>query len=213
MSRIFINRPIFAWVLAIIVMLGGLGAVFSLPIEQYPDIAPVQVNVRASYPGASAETIENSVTQVLEQQLTGIDGLLYFSSQSSSRGQASIRAIFAKGTDPDIAQVQVQNQIQSAISRLPEQVQSRGVRVSKSNSDTLLLVAVFDTTDSRSNQDVSDYLTSNIQDPLSRVEGVGDVNVFGAPHAIDRKSVGLGKRVSVSVALGGLRLLKQKHQR
>ncbi|MBB5704936.1 efflux RND transporter permease subunit [Sphingopyxis panaciterrulae] len=184
MSRIFINRPIFAWVLAIIVMLGGLGAVFSLPIEQYPDIAPVQVNVRASYPGASAETIENSVTQVLEQQLTGIDGLLYFSSQSSSRGQASIRAIFAKGTDPDIAQVQVQNQIQSAISRLPEQVQSRGVRVSKSNSDTLLLVAVFDTTDSRSNQDVSDYLTSNIQDPLSRVDGVGDVNVFGAPHAM-----------------------------
>src|SRR3546814_11357194 len=109
-------------------MLGGLGAVLSLPIEQYPDIAPVQVNVRASYPGASAETIENSVTQVLEQQLTGIDGLLYFSSQSSSRGQASIRAIFATGTDPDIAQVQVQNQIQSAISRLPEQVQSRGVR-------------------------------------------------------------------------------------
>src|SRR3546814_6708811 len=121
MSRIFINRPIFAWVLAIIVMLGGLGAVFSLTIEQYPDIAPVQVNVRASYPGASAETIENSVTQLLEQQLTGIDGMLYFSSQSSSSGQASISAIFAKGTDPDTAQVQVQNQIQQAISRLPEQ--------------------------------------------------------------------------------------------
>ncbi len=184
MSRIFIDRPIFAWVLAIIVMLGGLGALFSLPIEQYPDIAPTQVNIRASYPGASAETIENSVTQVLEQQLTGIDGLLYFSSQSSSRGQASITAIFAKGTDPDIAQVQVQNQISSALSRLPEQVQSRGVRVTKSNSDTLLMVAVFDTTDTRSNQDVSDYLTSNIQDPLSRVDGVGDVNVFGAPHAM-----------------------------
>src|SRR5690606_8836143 len=184
MSRIFIDRPIFAWVLAIIVMLGGLGALFSLPIEQYPDIAPTQVNIRASYPGASAETIENSVTQVLEQQLTGIDGLLYFSSQSSSRGQASITAIFAKGTDPDIAQVPVQNQISSALSRLPEQVQSRGVRVTKSNSDTLLMVAVFDTTDTRSNQDVSDYLTSNIQDPLSRVDGVGDVNVFGAPHAM-----------------------------
>ncbi|WOF43661.1 efflux RND transporter permease subunit [Sphingopyxis indica] len=184
MSRIFINRPIFAWVLAIIVMLGGLGALFSLPIAQYPDIAPVQVNIRANYPGASAETIENSVTQVLEQQLTGIDGLLYFSSQSSSRGQASISVIFAKGTDPDIAQVQVQNQIQSAISRLPQQVQSQGVRVTKSNSDSLLLVAVFDTTDTRSNQDVSDYLTSNIQDPLSRVDGVGDVNVFGSPHAM-----------------------------
>jgi len=184
MSRIFINRPIFAWVLAIIVMLGGLGALFSLPIAQYPDIAPVQVNIRANYPGASAETIENSVTQVLEQQLTGIDGLLYFSSQSSSRGQASLSVIFAKGTDPDIAQVQVQNQIQSAISRLPQQVQSQGVRVTKSNSDSLLLVAVFDTTDTRSNQDVSDYLASNIQDPLSRVEGVGDVRVFGSPHAM-----------------------------
>ena len=172
MSRIFIDRPIFAWVLAIVVMLGGLGALFSLPIEQYPDIAPTQVNIRASYPGASAETIENSVTQVLEQQLTGIDGLLYFSSQSSSRGQATITAIFAKGTDPDIAQVQVQNKIASAISRLPQQVQSQGVRVTKSNSDSLLLVGVYDTTDTRSNQDVSDYLSSNVQDPLSRVEGV-----------------------------------------
>ncbi|WP_257545750.1 efflux RND transporter permease subunit [Sphingopyxis sp. DBS4] len=184
MSRIFINRPIFAWVLAIVVMLGGLGALFSLPLEQYPDIAPAQVNIRASYPGASAETIENSVTQVLEQQLTGIDGLLYFSSQSSSRGQASISAIFAKGTDPDIAQVQVQNKIASAISRLPQQVQQQGVRVTKSNADSLLLVGVYDETDTRSNQDVSDYMASNIQDPLSRVEGVGDVNVYGAPHAM-----------------------------
>lgn len=184
MSRLFINRPIFAWVLAIIVMLGGVGALFALPIEQYPDIAPAQVNIRASYPGASAEAIENSVTQVLEQQLTGIDGLLYFSSQSSSRGQASITAIFAKGTDPDIAQVQVQNKIQSAISRLPAQVQQQGVRVTKSNSDTLLLVGVYDETDTRANADVSDYMTSNIQDPLSRVEGVGDVNIFGAPHAM-----------------------------
>jgi len=184
MSRLFINRPIFAWVLAIIVMLGGVGALFALPIEQYPDIAPAQVNIRATYPGASAETIENSVTQVLEQQLTGIDGLLYFSSQSSSRGQASITAIFAKGTDPDIAQVQVQNKIQSALSRLPAQVQSQGIRVTKSNSDTLLLVGVYDETDTRVNQDVSDYMASNIQDPLSRVEGVGEVNIFGAPHAM-----------------------------
>ena len=184
MSRLFIDRPIFAWVLAIIVMLGGIGALFSLPIEQYPDIAPAQVNIRASYPGASAEAIENSVTQVLEQQLTGVDGLLYFSSQSSSRGQANITAIFAKGTDPDIAQVQVQNKIQAAISRLPAQVQSQGIRVTKANSDTLLLVGVYDTTDTRSFPDVADYLSSNIQDPLSRVEGVGDVNVFGSPHAM-----------------------------
>ena len=184
MSRLFINRPIFAWVLAIIVMLGGIGALFSLPIEQYPDIAPTQVNIRASYPGASAEAIENSVTQILEQQLTGIDGLLYFSSQSSSRGQANITAIFEKGTDPDIAQVQVQNKVQSAISRLPQQVQQQGVRVTKSNADSLLLVGVYDETDTRANADVSDYMTSNIQDPLSRVEGVGDVNIFGAPHAM-----------------------------
>ncbi len=184
MSRLFINRPIFAWVLAIIVMLGGIGALFSLPIEQYPDIAPTQVNIRASYPGASAEAIENSVTQILEQQLTGIDGLLYFSSQSSSRGQANITAIFEKGTDPDIAQVQVHNKVQAAISRLPQQVQQQGVRVTKSNADSLLLVGVYDETDTRANADVSDYMTSNIQDPLSRVEGVGDVNIFGAPHAM-----------------------------
>jgi multidrug efflux pump len=183
-SRIFIDRPIFAWVLAIVVMLAGIGAISSLPVEQYPDIAPPQVNVRASYPGASAETIENSVTQIIEQQLTGIDGLLYFTSTSSSRGSVSISAIFAKGTDPDTAQVQVQNQVQQAISRLPQQVQQQGIRVTKSNPDFLLIVAVYDETNQRTNMDVSDYLASNIQDPLSRVTGVGDINVFGAPHAM-----------------------------
>jgi multidrug efflux pump len=165
-------------------MLGGIGALLSLPIEQYPDIAPVTVNVSASYPGASAETIENSVTQIIEQQLTGLDGLLYFSSSSSSRGTASIQAVFEKGTNPDIAQVEVQNKVQTAVSRLPAEVQAQGVRVTKSNPDSLLLVAVYDTTDTRSYQDVSDYLTSNFQDPLSRVPGVGDVNVFGSPHAM-----------------------------
>jgi multidrug efflux pump len=184
LSRFCIERPIFAWVIAIVIMLAGLGAIFSLPIEQYPDIAPPQVNIRASYPGASAETIENSVTQIIEQQLTGIDGLLYFSSSSSSRGSVSISAIFAKGTNPDVAQVQVQNQVSQAISRLPQQVQQQGVRVTKSNPDFLLIVAVYDATNQRTNMDVSDYLASNIQDPLSRVPGVGDVNVFGAPHAM-----------------------------
>jgi multidrug efflux pump len=197
MSKIFIDRPIFAWVIAIIVMLAGVGALLSLPNEQYPDIAPTQVNVSASYPGASAEAIENSVTQILEQQLAGIDGLLYFTSQSSNRGRATISATFVKGTDPDIAQVQVQNQIQAAIARLPQQVQEQGVRVTKSNPDQLMLVAVYDETDTRSNQDVSDYLASNIQDPLSRVDGVGEVNVFGAPHAMriwldPRKLAGVG---------------------
>jgi multidrug efflux pump len=184
MSRIFIDRPIFAWVLAIIVMLGGIGAFFSLPIEQYPDIAPTNVNISANYPGASAETVENSVTQILEQQLTGLDGLLYFSASSSSRGQARITATFDKNVDPDIAQVQVQNKIQTAISRLPAEVQQQGVRVTKSNPDALLMVAVYDTTKTRNYVDIADYLASNIQDPLSRVPGVGDVNVFGSPHAM-----------------------------
>ena len=184
MSRIFIDRPIFAWVLAIVVMLAGIGAIATLPIEQYPDVAPPVVNVRANYPGASAETVENSVTQIIEQQLTGIDGLLYFASTSTSRGAVNISVTFEKGTDPDIAQVQVQNQVQQALPRLPQPVQQQGVRVSKSNPDFLLIVAVYDSTDQRTNRDVSDYLASNIQDPISRVPGVGEVQVFGAPHAM-----------------------------
>ena len=183
-SRIFIDRPIFAWVIAIIIMLGGLGAIFSLPIEQFPDVAPPQVNIRASYPGASAETLENSVAQVIEQQLTGIDGLLYFSTNSSSRGQVSITATFSKGTNPDIAQVQVQNKVQQAISRLPTQVQQQGLTVTKSNPDFLLIAAIYDTTDTRTNQDVSDYLVSNFQEKLGRIKGVGDTQVFGAQYAM-----------------------------
>jgi multidrug efflux pump len=184
MSRIFIDRPIFAWVLAIIVMLMGLAAIFSLPIAQYPDIAPPQVNIRATYPGASAETVQNSVTQVIEQQLSGIDGLLYFSSSSTSRGQVTISATFEKGTNPDIAQVQVQNKVQQALSRLPSQVQQQGLTVTKSNPDFLMIVGVYDETDKKTNLDVSDWLASNLQDPLSRIEGVGDTNVFGAPYAM-----------------------------
>ena len=184
MSRVFIDRPILAWVVAILTMLAGLGALVSLPIAQYPDVAPPQVNIRATYPGASAETIQNSVTQIIEQQLTGIDGLLYFSSSSSSRGQVTVTAVFDKGTDPDVAQVQVQNQIQQAIARLPQQVQQQGVRVSKSNPDFLMIVGVYDETRRRTNRDVSDFLTTALQDRLSRVEGVGEVNVFGAPYAM-----------------------------
>ncbi len=183
-SRIFIDRPIFAWVIAIIIMLAGIGGILSLPIEQYPDVAPPQVNIRASYPGASAETLENSVTQIIEQQLTGIDGLLYFSSSSSSRGSVSISATFEKGVDPDIAQVQVQNKVQQAISRLPQQVQQQGLTVTKSNPDFLMIFAIYDVTDKRTNQDVSDYLITNLQDPIGRVDGVGDTNVFGAQYAM-----------------------------
>ena len=184
LSRIFIDRPIFAWVLAIIVMLAGVGGILGLPIAQYPDVAPPQVSIRATYPGANAQTIQNSVTQVVEQTLTGIDGLLYFQSASSSRGQVTITVTFAKGTDPDIAQVQVQNQVQQALPRLPQQVQQQGLIVRKSNPDFLLVAAVYDTTDRSTNRDVSDYLTSSLQDPLGRTPGVGDTNVFGSQYAM-----------------------------
>jgi multidrug efflux pump len=184
MSRIFIDRPIFAWVIAIIIMLVGLGSIFTLPVEQFPDVAPPQVNIRANYPGASATTLETSVTQVIEQQLTGIDGLLYFSSNSSSRGQVTISVTFAKGTNPDIAQVQVQNKVQQALSRLPQQVQQQGLTVTKSNPDFLLIAAIYDTTDQRTNIDVSDYMVSNLQDAIGRIPGVGDTNVFGAQYGM-----------------------------
>ncbi|MBB4153281.1 multidrug efflux pump [Sphingomonas jinjuensis] len=183
-SRIFIDRPIFAWVLAIIVMLAGIGGILGLPIAQYPDVAPPQVTIRANYPGANAQTIQNSVTQVIEQQLTGIDGLLYFQSSSSSRGQVTITATFNKGVDPDIAQVQVQNQVQQSLARLPQQVQQQGLVVRKSNPDFLLIAGVYDETDRMTNQDVSDLLVSNLQDPLGRVKGVGDTNVFGSQYAM-----------------------------
>ena len=184
LSRVFIDRPIFAWVIAIIVMLAGAGAITRLPIAQYPDVAPPQVSIRATYPGASAEAIQNSVTQIIEQSLTGIDGMIYFTSSSTSRGQVTITAPFDKGVDPDIAQVQVQNQVQQAVSRLPTQVQQQGLVVRKSNPDNLLLVGVYDATDRLSNQDVSDYLVSNLQDDLARTKGVGDINVFGAQYAM-----------------------------
>jgi multidrug efflux pump len=184
MSRIFIDRPIFAWVIAIIIMLMGIGAINALPVAQYPDVAPTQINIRATFPGASAATLEGSVTQILEQQLTGIDGLLYFQSSSTARGQVNISVILEKGIDPDIAQVQVQNAIQTAISRLPQQVQQQGVRVTKSSPDLLLIVAIYDETDRSTNFDVSDWLTTNVQDELSRIPGVGDVNVFGSSYAM-----------------------------
>src|ERR1044071_9778113 len=184
MSKIFIDRPIFAWVIAIIIMLMGIGAIISLPVAQYPDVAPTQINIRATFPGASAATLEGSVTQILEQQLTGIDGLLYFQSSSTARGQVNISVILKKGIDPDIAQVQVQNAIQAAISRLPQQVQQQGVRVSKGSPDLLLIVGIFDTPDRSTNFDVSDWLTTNVQDELSRIPGVGDVNVFGSSYAM-----------------------------
>ncbi len=183
-SRTFIDRPIFAWVIAIVIMLGGLGALLTLPVEQYPDIAPTSINVRATFPGASADTVESSVTQIIEQQLTGIDGLIYFSSTSSSAGSAAITATFAKGVDPDIAQVQVQNKVQQALARLPQQVQQQGLAVTKAGADFLLLVTLYDSSDRVNNNDVSDFLISNLQDSIGRIQGVGDVNVFGSQYAM-----------------------------
>src|SRR3954468_3268353 len=184
LSRIFIDRPIFAWVIAIIIMLLGIGGILSLPVEQYPDIAPPQVNIRANYPGASASTLESSVTQVIEQQLTGIDGMLYFQATSNAAGQVTVNVTCDKGVDPDTAQVQVQNKVQQALPRLPQQVQQQGISVTKSNPDFLLITAVYDETDRMTNQDVSDYLVSHLQDPVGRIPGVGDTNVFGAQYAM-----------------------------
>lgn len=184
MSRIFIDRPIFAWVIAIIIMLVGTAAVFTLPVQQFPDIAPPQVNINANYPGASAATLEGSVTQVIEQQLTGLDGLLYFSSSSSSSGQVGITVTFNKGTNPDIAQVQVQNKVQQAMSRLPQTVQQQGVRVTKANPDFLFVAAVSDTYDRTTNIDVSDFMVSHLQEPIGRIPGVGQTNVFGSQYGM-----------------------------
>ncbi|MDB5717703.1 MAG: hydrophobe/amphiphile efflux family protein [Sphingomonas bacterium] len=183
-SRIFIDRPIFAWVIAIVIMLAGIGGILSLPVEQYPDIAPTSVNIRANFPGASAEVLESSVTQVIEQQLTGIDGLIYFSANSSSTGQVGVTVTFDRGTDPDIAQVQVQNKVQQALPRLPQQVQQQGLVVTKSNADFLMVASIYDETDRMTSGDVSDYLVSNLQDAIGRLEGVGDVNVFGSQYAM-----------------------------
>ena len=184
MSRFFIHRPIFAWVMAIIVMLAGVMAILNLPIAQYPKIAPPEVSISSNYPGASAETVENAVTQVVERQMKGIDGLMYITSTSSSNGQSSITLTFESGTDPDIAQVQVQNKLQAATSRLPEEVQRQGITVNKSTGGFLVVVGFISTDNSMDRSDISDYINTNLLDPMSRVEGVGDIQVFGSPYAM-----------------------------
>jgi multidrug efflux pump len=184
MGKFFIERPIFAWVISIIIMLAGIGSITSLPVAQYPDIAPPTIKISTTYTGASAETVENSVTQILEQQLTGLDGLLYFSSSSSSSGQASIDVSFKQGTNADTAQVQVQNKISQATTRLPGAVQKYGVSVTKSQTDMLMIVALYDETDKSTATDISDYMVSNMQDAIARVDGVGSIRVFGSQYAM-----------------------------
>lgn len=184
LARFFVARPIFAWVLSICVMAIGALSIFTLPVEQYPDIAPPGVNISATYPGASAKTVEDSVIQVLEQQIKGIDGLLYFSSTSSSNGQARISLSFEQSTNPDTAQVQVQNAVNQAISRLPQEVQQQGLTVTKSQGDSLMVVALYDETATMSGTDIADYLASNMQDPISRIDGVGEITVYGSQYAM-----------------------------
>ncbi|MDA5562072.1 MULTISPECIES: efflux RND transporter permease subunit [Cobetia] len=184
MVRFFIDRPIFAWVLAIIVMLGGTLSILKLPIEQYPSLAPPSIKIQATYTGASAETVQNTVTQVIEQQMTGIDNLLYMSSTSDSTGSAAITLTFASGTDSDIAQVQVQNKLSLAEARLPTSVQTAGIEVTKSSSSFLMAMAFVSDDDSMTNQELADYVSSNVQDEIARVNGVGETRLLGAPGAM-----------------------------
>ncbi|MDH4105215.1 MAG: efflux RND transporter permease subunit [Gammaproteobacteria bacterium] len=184
MARFFIDRPIFAWVIAIIIMLTGGLAITQLPVSMYPTIAPPSVIVRATYPGASAKVIEDSVTQIIEQNMKGLDGLLYISSSSEASGRATITLTFDSAVDPDIAQVQVQNKLQLAQPSLPQAVQRQGLNVSKSRSGFLQIVGFVSTDGSMSRTDIADYVIANVVDPLSRAKGVGTIQVFGAPYAM-----------------------------
>ncbi|MBP7339058.1 efflux RND transporter permease subunit [Niveispirillum sp.] len=184
MAKFFIDRPVFAWVIAIVIMLAGALAIMRLPIEQYPAIAPPAIAVNASYPGASAETLEKTVTQVIEQNLKGIDNLRYLSSSSDASGSVTITLTFNAGTDPDIAQVQVQNKVTPALSSLPSEVQQRGVVVSKSAASFLMVVGFVSKDGRLDGNDLGDFVASRVQDPISRVNGVGSVQVFGGGYAM-----------------------------
>jgi len=184
MSRFFLQRPVFAWVIAIAMMLAGVAAIITLPVSQYPPIAPPSIAIEAFYPGASAKTVEDSVVQIIEQKMTGIDRVLYMSSTSDSAGAASITLTFAPGTDPDTAWSKVQNKLQLAMPMLPEVVQRQGVKVSKSTRNYLLLVGITSNDGSMNQNDLNDYLVSRIENILARVPGVGEVEVFGAQYAM-----------------------------
>lgn len=184
MARFFIDRPVFAWVISILIMGVGLLSVFTLPVAQYPQIAPPSVRISAQYPGASADTVANTVTQIIEQQMTGLDGMRYMSSSSTSAGTASITLTFEAGTDPDVAQVQVQNKLAQATPLLPETVQRLGVRVQKASSSFFMVIALISQDGRLDQADLSDYLNSNMVDEFSRIEGVGGTQVFGAQYAM-----------------------------
>ncbi|KFZ37580.1 multidrug transporter [Shewanella mangrovi] len=184
MARFFIDRPIFAWVIAILIMLTGILAIKSLPVAQYPKIAPPTVVVSATYPGASAKTVEDSVTQVIEQRMTGLDHMRYITSSSDSFGNAQVTVTFNAEADPDIAQVQVQNKLQAAMTLLPQEVQAQGVNVNKSTSGFLMVLGFISEDGSMNKADIADFIGSTIQDPMSRVSGVGETQLFGAQYAM-----------------------------
>ena len=184
MARYFIDRPIFAWVIAVVIMLAGLLAIRSLPVAQFPEIAPPSVTIATTYPGANAQTLESTTTQIIEQQLKGIDNLRYFSSTSDGAGNLAITLTFEQGTDADIAQVQVQNKLAQATPLLPQEVQQQGIRVTKSTSSFLLVMAVYADDGVHDQQDAGDFVASTLQDPISRVTGVGDTQLLGAQYAM-----------------------------
>jgi len=184
MAHFFIDRPVFAWVIAIVIMLAGALAVIRLPIAQYPEIAPPEVKITTRYPGASAKTIEDSVTQIIEQNMTGLDHFIYMKAESSNSGDVTITLTFEAGTNPDIAQVQVQNKLQQALSLLPQEVQREGVQVTKSNSTILMVVGLISTDGSMDWVDLSDFMVSTLRDPLSRTPGVGSITIFGTQYSM-----------------------------
>src|ERR1700732_1083801 len=184
MSKFFIDRPIFAWVIAIVLMMVGALAVVTLPVAQYPSIAPPAVAITVIYSGASADTVQSAVTQVIEQQMNGIDHLLYFSSESDKDGSMTITLYFEQGTNPDISQVQVQNKLQLATPLLPTEVQLQGLRVAKATRNFLVVVGFVSTDGSMQGPDISDYVASHVQDPISRTPGVGDYQLFGSQYAM-----------------------------
>lgn len=184
MSKFFIDRPIFAWVIAIIIMLAGTLSVLKLPIEQYPSVAPPSIRITAIYPGADAKTLQDSVTQVIEQNMNGLDGQMYMSSSSDSTGTLTLTVTFQNGTDPDIAQVQVQNKLQLAMPLLPQEVQQQGIQVQKSSSSFMMVAGFVNDKGSMTQNDIADYVASNIKDPVSRINGVGETQLFGAQYAM-----------------------------
>ncbi|HBJ92359.1 MAG TPA: hydrophobe/amphiphile efflux-1 family RND transporter, partial [Hyphomonadaceae bacterium] len=184
MARFFIDRPVFAWVISILIMLAGAFSLRMLPVAQYPDIAPTTINITAFYPGASAEAVEDSVTQVIEQRMTGLDGLENITSSSSSSGASSITLTFETGTDPDIAQVQVQNKLSLATPLLPQPVQRQGVSVNKASDGFALITAIYSSTGDYNRDDLGDFIYANMYDAIGRVDGVGNVRVFGSQYAM-----------------------------